>query len=70
MLGSFLNLKPILSIEGGETGVKATPRGGAGAFEKMVELYEGRYFTWQYNQSRHCSSCDGSGKSRDGEAEN
>jgi DegV family protein with EDD domain len=38
MLGSFLNLKPILSIEGGETGVKATPRGGSGAFDKMIDL--------------------------------
>lgn len=41
MLGSILNLKPILSIEGGETGVKATPRGGAGAYDKMVELMQG-----------------------------
>ncbi|MDY0091532.1 MAG: DegV family protein [Candidatus Vecturithrix sp.] len=38
MLGSFLNLKPILSIEGGETGVKATPRGGTGAYDKMIDL--------------------------------
>ena len=37
MIGSFLNLKPIFSIEGGETSVKGSPRGGV-AFDKMVEL--------------------------------
>jgi DegV family protein with EDD domain len=37
VIGSFLNLKPILSIEGGETSAKAQPRGG-GAFDKMIEL--------------------------------
>ncbi len=38
MLGSLLRLKPIFSIEGGETSVKGTPRGAAGAFDKMIEL--------------------------------
>ncbi len=38
MLGGLLGLKPILSIEGGETGVKGTPRGAAGAYDKMIEL--------------------------------
>jgi DegV family protein with EDD domain len=38
MVGSLLKLKPIFSIEGGETSVKGTPRGAAGAFDKMIEL--------------------------------
>lgn len=37
MIGSLLNLKPIFSIEGGETSVKGSPRGTA-AYDKMIEL--------------------------------
>lgn len=39
VIGSFLNLKPILSIEGGETSAKAQPRGGS-AYDKMLDLME------------------------------
>jgi DegV family protein with EDD domain len=38
MIGSLLKLKPIFSIEGGETSVKGTPRGAASAFDRMIEL--------------------------------
>ena len=37
MIGNFLKLKPIFSIEGGETSVKGSPRGGV-AYDKMIEL--------------------------------
>jgi DegV family protein with EDD domain len=37
VIGNLLNLKPIFSIEGGETDVKGRPR-GAGAFDKMIDL--------------------------------
>lgn len=37
VIGNLLNLKPIFSIEGGETDVKGQPR-GSGAFDKMIEL--------------------------------
>ncbi len=37
MIGNLLNLKPIFSIEGGETSVKGSPRGTA-AYDKMIDL--------------------------------
>ncbi len=38
MLGNLLRVKPIFSIEGGETSVKGKPMGSGGAFDKMIEL--------------------------------
>ncbi|GAK54357.1 DegV family protein [Candidatus Moduliflexus flocculans] len=39
MIGNMLGVKPIFSIEGGETSVKGRPMGGAGvAFDKMIDL--------------------------------
>jgi DegV family protein with EDD domain len=37
-VGSFLRLKPILSIEGGETSTKGYPMGGGSAIDKMIDL--------------------------------
>ncbi len=38
MIGSLLNIKPIFTIEGGETNIKGSPRGTGVAFDKMIEL--------------------------------
>ena len=38
MIGNMLNIKPIFSIEGGETTVKGRPMGAGGAFDKMIDL--------------------------------
>jgi DegV family protein with EDD domain len=38
VIGGFLNLKPIFSIEGGETSVKGRPMGKGGAYDRMIEL--------------------------------
>lgn len=40
IIGSFLKLKPIFSIEGGETSVKGRPMGAGGAYDLMIELME------------------------------
>ena len=37
-IGGFLRLKPILSIEGGETGVKGMPMGSENAYEKVIKV--------------------------------
>lgn len=37
-IGNFLKIKPIFSIEGGETSVKGFPMGSGGAFDKMLDL--------------------------------
>ena len=38
MIGNLLRVKPIFSIEGGETSVKGRPMGAGSAFDKMIEL--------------------------------
>ncbi|PIE35777.1 hypothetical protein CSA56_02815 [candidate division KSB3 bacterium] len=38
MIGNLLRVKPIFSIEGGETSVKGRPMGSGTAFDKMIEL--------------------------------
>jgi DegV family protein with EDD domain len=38
VIGNFLKLKPIFSIEGGETSSKGFPMGGGNAVDKMIEL--------------------------------
>jgi len=38
VIGGFLKLKPIFSIEGGETSSKGFPMGGGNAIDKMIEL--------------------------------
>ncbi|PID56667.1 hypothetical protein CSB45_10565 [candidate division KSB3 bacterium] len=38
MIGNLLRVKPIFTIEGGETNVKGRPMGAGGAFDKMIEL--------------------------------
>ena len=38
VIGNFLKLKPIFSIEGGETSVKGRPMGSGNAFDRMIEL--------------------------------
>ncbi|MBD3307979.1 DegV family EDD domain-containing protein [candidate division KSB3 bacterium] len=38
VIGNFLKVKPIFSIEGGETSVKGRPMGSGGAFDKMIDL--------------------------------
>jgi len=37
-IGGFLKLKPILSIEGGETSVKGFPMGSENAYEKVIKV--------------------------------
>lgn len=38
MIGNMLSIKPIFSIEGGETSVKGRPMGSGIAFDKMIDL--------------------------------
>lgn len=38
MIGNILSIKPIFSIEGGETSVKGRPMGSGVAFDKMIDL--------------------------------
>jgi DegV family protein with EDD domain len=38
VIGNFLRMKPIFSIEGGETSVKGRPMGSGSAFDKMIDL--------------------------------
>ncbi|MCP4402938.1 MAG: DegV family protein [bacterium] len=38
IIGNLLRVKPIFTIEGGETSVKGRPIGAGGAFDKMIEL--------------------------------
>ncbi len=38
IIGNLLRVKPIFTIEGGETSVKGRPMGAGGAFDKMIEL--------------------------------
>jgi DegV family protein with EDD domain len=38
VVGGFFKLKPIFSIEGGETSSKGFPMGGGNAIDKMIEL--------------------------------
>lgn len=37
-IGGFLKIKPILSIEGGETGMKGMPMGSESAYDKVIKV--------------------------------
>ena len=40
IIGSLFNVKPIFSIEGGETSVKGRPMGGGNALDTMIKLMD------------------------------